>query len=237
VYDRCMPIKRWSFSALTIFERCPFWAKLKYEDRVPEPEFARGAAAVRGSQAHDNAERFVKGEVKLANELQSFAPEFDRLRELYAEGAISLESTLAFDQSWGRVADRSSSLWVKMVLDTRVELAPATRLVVDYKTGKKDGNEVKHAEQGQLYMVGEFAADPKLDTVWVEFWYLDLNVLTKVRYSREHYEAHKASFHRRGSNMTSATFFPPAPSKRNCRWCPYRSSRTGGTGHCAYAKD
>ena len=232
-----MPIKRWSFSALTIFERCAFWAKLKYEDRVPEPEFSRGPAAVRGQQAHDDAERFVQGKVKLARELESFAPEFHRLRELYAEGTVELESTLAFDNDWSRVADRSAGLWVKMVLDTRVQLAPATRLVVDYKTGKKDGNEVKHAEQGQLYMVSEFAADPKLADVWVEFWYLDLDVLTKVHYPREHYEAHKASFHRRGSAMTSANFFPPSPSKRNCRFCPYRSSRTGGTGHCAYAKD
>jgi len=232
-----MLIKRWSFSAITVFESCCYRAQLKYVDRIPEPEFSRGAAAVRGSETHTDAERFVKGEVKLARGLERFVPEFHRLKELYAEGAVSVESTLAFDSAWARVADRSAGVWVKAILDTRVRLAAATRLVVDYKTGKKDGNEVKHADQGQLYMVTEFAADPKLQTVWVEFWYLDLNVITKVRYTRQHYEAYKASFTKRGSRMTSATFFPPSPSRRNCRYCPYRSSRTGGTGHCAYSKE
>lgn len=230
-----MSIKAWSHSRLGVFEQCPLRAKLAYIDKIPEPERPlppgkREHANDRGSRVHDAAEIYVKEPIELLPELKAFADEFKALRALYKTGKVSLEGEWGFDRDWNPVSYYDPKTWLRMKLDAFVRVTDTHAVVIDYKTGRKFGNEVKHAEQGQLYQLGVFMRYPDLQTVDVEFWYTDQDDLTHMHYRRDQGLRFYKNFDNRGNAITSCTDFKPNPNIFNCRWCPYKSK--GGSGHC-----
>jgi hypothetical protein len=227
-------INTWSYSRLCVFEQCKLRAKLAYIDRIPEPERPLPPGKTehandRGTRIHTAAELFVKGGVELIPELQTFHEELLRLRELYSEGKVSLEGEWAFDKDWTPTAWSSNSAWARVKLDAFVRMSKTHGVVIDYKTGKLFGNEVKHAEQGQLYQLAAFLRYPELQVIDVEFWYTDQNDITHMRYTVDQGMRFFRNFNDRGTAITSATEFPPNPNMFSCRWCPYGPR---GTGHC-----
>ena len=225
-------IPTWSFSRIQDFEQCKRRAKLKYLDKIPEPERPLPPGRTehandRGTRIHDAGERFARGGIELIPELQKFKPEFERLKALYATGNVSLEGEWAMDRSWEPVAWASSDAWLRLKLDALVFLSPTEAVAIDYKTGKRYGNEVKHNEQLQLYQLVTFLRYPKLETIHVELWYLDVDELVTVTYTRNQGLRFRRSFENRGNAMTTCTEFPPNPNIFSCRWCPYK-----GTEHC-----
>lgn len=227
-------IKAWSFSRLSIFEQCKLRTKLAYIDRIPEP--ARPLppgktehANDRGTRIHDAAERFVRGGVELLPELRSFRPEFMRLRDLFDEGKVGLEGEWAIDQDWNPVAWSSSDCWGRIKLDAFVHLDKHHGVVIDYKTGRKNGNEIKHAEQCQLYQLAAFMRYPDLEVIDVELWYTDQDEITHMRYTRAQGLRFFQKFHNQAVRMTTETEFPANPNVFSCKWCPYGPR---GTGDC-----
>ena len=227
-------IKTWSYSKLVTFEQCPKRAKLQYVDRIPEPERVLPPGKTehandRGTRIHEAAERFVKGGVELIDELGSFKDEFYQLRDLYKQGKVSLEGEWGNDRDWNPVAWMSDNVWVRLKLDAMVRINNDNAVIIDYKTGKKIGNEVKHTEQGQIYAVGALTRYPELDGITVEFWYTDQNDVTVRTYTPADVARFRDRFTERGSRITSETVFPAKPNIFNCKFCPYGS---WGTGHC-----
>lgn len=227
-------IEAWSYSRLNTFEQCKLRAKLAFIDKIPEPErpLPPGKsehASDRGTRIHDAAERFVRGGIELIPELKTFSEEFHKLRELYAAGKVSLEGEWAIDKDWNPVAWMSSSAWGRIKLDAFVRTSKTHAVVIDYKTGKRFGNEIKHAEQGQLYQLASFMRYPEIEHIDVEFWYTDQNELSHLSYTRDQGLRLFQRFNTRGTAMTSATEFPPNPNVFTCKWCPYGPN---GTGHC-----
>lgn len=229
-----MTISAWSYSRLVTYEQCPLRARLAYVDRIPEPERPLPPGKTehandRGTRVHTGAELFVQQDVELLPELRSFDPEFRRLRELYKQGKVSLEGEWAVDRDWNDTHWRSSNAWGRIKLDAFVRLNKEEGVVIDYKTGKKFGNEIKHAEQGQLYQLAAFLRYPELEVIDVEFWYTDQNDLSHMRYTRDQGMRFFNNINRRAIEMTEAKDFPARPSVFSCRWCPYGPN---GTGHC-----
>jgi len=227
-------INTWSYSRLTTFEQCKLRAKLAYIDRIPEPERPLPPGKTehandRGTRIHNAAELFVQGGIELIPELHSFREEFLRLRELFKQGKVSLEGEWAVDRNWEPTAWHSSNVWARIKLDAFVRMSKTHGVVIDYKTGKKFGNEIKHAEQCQLYQLAAFLRYPELEVIDVELWYTDQNDLTHMRYTREQGLRFFQNFDRRGHAVTDTTEFPPNPNIFSCRWCPYGPR---GTGHC-----
>lgn len=227
-------IPAWSYSRLAVFEQCKLRAKLAFLDRIPEPERPLPPGKTehandRGTRIHDAAERFVQGGIELIPELKSFSAELHRLRELYKEGKVGLEGEWAVDDEWEPVAWRSSDAWVRIKLDAFVRLSKTHAVVIDYKTGKKFGNEIKHAEQCQLYQLAAFLRYPELEVIDVELWYTDQDDLTHMRFTRDQGLRFFKNFDDRGHKMTTTTEFPPSPNMFSCKWCPYGPR---GTGHC-----
>jgi len=221
-------IKTWSFSRLDSFEKCRYRAKLQYLDKIPEPPrpLPPGKsehANDRGTRIHECAEAFVKGGVELVPELKDFSDPLIELRELYKQGFVSLEGEWAFDRDWAPTAWMSNNTWCRMKLDAFVQETPTHARVIDFKTGRKYGNEIKHTEQGQLYQLGAFLKFPDLETINVEFWYTDQGAdsATELHFTRANGTAYFDKFHKRGSNLTDATEFPPNPNAYSCKWCPY----------------
>ncbi len=233
-----MTIKAWSHSRLVVFEQCKFQAQLKFVDRVPEPPRPLPPGKTehandRGTRVHLAAEAYTKGGVELVKELEWFAPEYKQLRSLYAEGRVSLEGEWAFDREWRPTAWMSSDTWCRIKCDHIVFVDEEFAIVGDLKTGKRYGNEVKHAEQMQLYQLGVFLKYPKMKKVVVELWYSDLNELHSQEFRRDQGLRFAPAFEKRGEAMTTCDDFQPNPNKFSCKWCPYKPEKLGGTGHCS----
>lgn len=225
-------IKSWSFSSLEVFEKCPYWAKLKYVDKVPEPQ---NKYAARGTAIHDAAEAFVRGDVPtLIPELTCYADELRKLRELYAEGRVIVEQDWAHNKTWDTTDWKAEDAWLRLKLDFLVLMDADLAMVVDLKSGKKHGNEIKHAQQGQLYTGCTFLRYPKLKRIITEFWYADQNDISQVVYTPQQAAKFLADFDRRGKAMTEAKNFPAKPSIFSCKWCPYRPEDAGGDGSCEF---
>jgi hypothetical protein len=218
-----------------MFENCKFAAWLKHDQRIPEPEKPLRPGQLelpnnRGTRVHKGAEDYVVSAIKTQlPEMRHFGAEFDHLRYLHTKGVVSLEGEWAVDLNWVPIAWQLG--WHRSKLDAIVFPNEWSAIVIDYKTGRRFGNEVKHAEQTQLYALNAVLRYPKLEEVHTELWYLDQDELTSATFSRQQVLRLKTSWDRRGKAMTSAKEFPPNPNIHSCRWCRY-GTNDGGTGHC-----
>lgn len=123
--------------------------------------------------------------------------------------------------------------WLRLKLDAMVHVSETEAISIDYKTGRKFGNELKHAEQLQLYQLVCFLRYPKLEVVTTELWYLDQDELTAGTFTRAQGLRFKRSWDARGTRLTTATEFRPNPTVHTCKYCPYGPEHLGGTGHCS----
>ena len=226
-------VKAWSFSRLQNFEECPLRIKFSVLDKIPEPPRPKPPngkehANDRGSRIHDHAELFVRDEVqKPCYEMRHFQPEFDNLKKRFHVEQVELENMWCFDSDWNPVPSNDfANTWVRIKLDAMVFPTETHGVVIDYKTGKKFGNEPKHAHQAQLYQLGAFLRYPDLQEVTTEFWYLDQDQITKMHFTRKQGLRYWRPFNTRGLKMTSETEFKPKPNGYSCRFCPYGPKET-----------
>lgn len=228
-------IKSWSYSRLLDFESCPLKAKLKIIDRIPEPERPLPAGKTehandRGTRVHNEVEAYLKGEGEFPQEARHFKDEIESLKKHYAAGRVSLEGEWAFNRNWEPVDWLNG--WVRLKLDANVHLNGTHAAIIDYKTGRKFGNEVKHGEQLQMYALSVFLKYPQIEHVTCELWYFDVNDLTALDVVRPIGLRFLKPFDRRGRAMTDATEFSPNPNTYSCQYCPYHPAK--GTGDCQY---
>jgi RecB family exonuclease len=222
----------WSFSRLGDFEKCKRMYKIKHLDKVPEPERPLPPGKTehandRGSRVHDCAEHYVSGKAPAVSEMKKFATEFEHLRRLYPSGIVTLEQEWGHDREWD-IAPWNSA-WLRLKLDALVRASDIEAVVIDYKTGRKFGNEVKHAQQLQLYALSTFLRFPELEIVHAELWYLDVDDITSQTFTRDQALRFRRAFNNRGTALTDCSSWPANPNKFSCQWCPYGPD---GTGHC-----
>ena len=222
-------IKTASYSRLIDFETCRFKAYLKHVAYVPDPK--PNTASLRGTAIHETIETWMRGNGPASPEaMKHFDKELNALQRRHQEGLVSLEGKWGFNQQWEPTEYKKA--WLKMKADAIVTLAPTKAIVIDYKTGKRFGNELKHGEQCQLYAIATFIRNPKLEEIITELWYFDQNELASYPMTRKAATYAMKSFDKRLKRMTSATDFPPNPNAFSCKYCPYKSNDLGGTGHC-----
>ena len=221
------PLPTWSFSSLSVFEQCPYRSKLSKIDRIPEPS---GAAAERGSRIHLEIEEFIQGNsTDLSKDARKhFEHLIYEMRAEYEAGKVRIEEDWGFTKEWEPVADwEDPRLWTKAKLDVFYRTSPESASVKDWKTGRKFGNEIKHAQQLQLYIIAAFLRYPELEIVHGEMVYLDKGEKLEAVYTREEAMLFVDSWTRRGLKMTTATEFNPKPSFEACRWCPHGKIQDG----------
>jgi hypothetical protein len=223
----------WSFSRYDTWSKCPYRAKLQYVDRCAVPE---NPHATRGTMLHENAQGWVQGTVaELHQDLGKFADELARLKALYAQGKVIIEQEWAWTKDFAAQCDwKDKDAWVRMKVDFGVHLADDSFLVVDLKSGKKAGNEIKHTEQGQMYVVGSMLRFPQVDKVRTEFWYADHDDTMDNDYTAERAASLLKVWTDRGNRVTNGVY-PPKPNIFSCKWCPFRQVEDGGSGVCEHA--
>ena len=227
--DKDKPLKKpdafglvpaWSYSTLKTFEECPYRIYISKVRKVREPS---GPAAERGSKIHQEAEDFVNGKLtEFPGSLVKFEDEFHQLKKLYIDGQVELEGEWAFTVDWGQTKWMSTDCWARVKLDAYIQEDQTSARVIDYKTGKKIGNEIPPSQQCLLYALAAFMRSPELEYVSSELWYLDHGETTTVPYTREEALMFLPGIHERAIKMTTCDDFAPNPSKNNCKWCSYK---------------
>jgi len=213
-------VRTWSYSALKVFEECPYRTYISRVKKITEPT---NPAAKRGSDIHQQAEDYVKGTLEeFPDTLNKFKKEFETLRELFAEAKVELEGEWGFSIDWKPVAWVEPRTWARIKLDALVHEDETSARVIDYKTGKKFGNEIAHSQQCLLYAIGTFFRYPNLEFVQTELWYLDKGETTIKQYTRAEAMHFAPGFHTRAIKMTTCVDFEPKPSKNACKWCSYK---------------
>lgn len=211
----------WSYSKLLDFEQCAYRYRLKHIDRVPEEKHE---AADRGTAIHTMAENFVLGKIKsVPTELLKFSDDFIALRTRYKERLVSLEGEWGFNKDW--IPAPYKTAWLRMKADAvAFNNVKSEAIVIDYKTGRRFGNEIKHGEQVQLYALATAIRVPSVKRVRVELWYLDKDELTSVDYTRTQAISFVKPFGKRAARIDAAhdkNAFPPNPNAFSCQFCPY----------------
>lgn len=210
-------IRSVSYSKLIDFEQCKYRVKLKHIDKIPEE---KSEAADRGTKIHLAAEHYVRGKIKqLPQELRKFAVEFEALRARFKKKQVSLEGEWGFNHNWEPCDYKHA--WLRIKADAVIHIDTTNAVVVDFKTGKSFGNEIKHGEQIQLYAIATLLRHPELENITVELWYLDVDDLVTRTMTRAQALRHMQPFEKRLVRITKATEFPANPNIFSCKWCAY----------------
>lgn len=226
-----------SFSRAAVFQQCKYRAFLQYVQKIAEPPRSLPPGKTehandRGTRLHDVGEQYVRGNIDaLSPEWKHFAAEMEKMRRLFAVGNVSLEGEWGMNGDWEIDAWNSITTWLRLKLDSIVFLSPTEAVVIDYKSGKRFGNELKHHDQVLLYQLCAFLRFPDLEVVHTELWYIDQNELITQTFRRDQGLRFKRKFDQQFKEITNCTEFPPNPNKFSCQYCPYTTG-PGGTGHC-----
>lgn len=220
-----------SFSILLQFEKCPYSTYLAKIKKIPQ-DF--GPAADRGSQLHKDAENFLLHDAPLTADLaKHYRERFNSLKEHYKNypETVHVEEDWCVDKNWLPTGWLSNDCWFRAKLDVLIIDHDDCALIIDYKSGKKFGNEIKHTQQGQVYMIHTFLRYPELKTLETQFWYLDQpeNQLLTKTYQRQDLDKYLVPLEKRAQRVTDATVFPAKPNAINCKWCSFKQE------HCQYA--
>lgn len=223
-------LKSWSFSKLMVFEECPYRAKLTWIDKIPnnQPQ----TAADRGTQIHQEAEDYVTGKAGITHNLRHFEDDFAALAEHFKAGRVTCEEEWGFDDQWRPTGWKTA--WLRLKADAVCHLSRTHAVVVDYKTGRRFGNEIKHARQLQLYALCALIRYPEVEKVTCELWYLDQNELADFTMHRKQLAKYLKLFDRSGQEFTTETEFPPKPNRFSCAYCPYSPAKQGD---CSFGVD
>lgn len=221
-------LRSWSYSKLLDYEQCPLRFKMRHIDSVPE---AKSPAADRGTAIHQLAEDFTRGNCKhLPNELVKFKEEFHVMQREYKAKNVCLEGEWGFNKDWEPCEYKTA--WLRMKADAVVHKKHNSEaVVIDYKTGKRFGNELKHGEQVQLYAIATAIREPWIKNITVELWYLDLDELHANTYTRSQALSFVNSFDKRANKLTKAEEFLPQPNIFTCKWCPYGPNKDNVCPH------
>lgn len=234
-------VKAWSFSTLKKFENCQWAVKLGKVDKI---YVESGEAAQRGTLIHDGCEAWVRGKIPELpadgrTKFDAFSADFAQLREDFRAGKVSLEDDWGIRKDWSPCDWDDEELWGRAKLDGFVMENENSCVIIDYKTGKKFGNEMKHADQGLSYALHAMHRYPELDVFKVEFWYIDEGVKMIRSFNRRQLSMLLLRYHNRAVKLTTTRDFIPSANAHTCRFCEYgcNTNRDGvayGNGACGF---
>ncbi len=231
-------ITAWSYSRYRDWKRCPFYAKCKHVDRMPEP----GSPAMdRGGKVHKMAQDYVEAKrapTKISEELACFEVEFKDLRKMKA----LCENEWAFTREWQPTGWFDTDAWLRVKMDVHYVNTKQNRLyVTDHKTGKVSDD---FEEQEELYAIGGLLMYPTVDDVCVQFWYLDAGEISSTGvghgskdptaadkaaggiYTRDQLPALLKKWEKKVAPMLADTRFPPKANWA-CGRCAFSKAKSG----------
>ena len=213
--------RHWSYSSWSTFSTC----RLKYfYQYIEKRKITTSYAMARGTAVHSKAEQYALGNLKggVPPELSKFETEFKELRKRSPRPLV--EEWIRLDKQWNPLPENAPAFFVGR-LDLRV-LEPKQKRygIIDHKTGRFRPT---HFDQGDLYTVAAHALMPEAESAWWEFWYLDYGEVKSAELTGKRIESLRGTWHDRGMQVVTATKFDATPSTFGCRYCDFRSDKSG----------
>lgn len=229
----------WSYSRYRDYDKCPYYAKLKHLDKIPDGPPGGSPAMARGSAIGKMAEDFVKGTLKkLPMELKLFEAEFKAAQALRMKN-VFVEESWCFNRDWQPVAWNDwDNVWFRVKQDLcGIDEATNVLVPVDHKTGKyREGELGSYIEQLEIYSLGGMCEFPEVTGASPRLWFLDEGVIypqingDEIYYDRSELEQLKRKWTAKVKPMFADTTFRPKPNAK-CQYCAYSCAK-GGT--CRY---
>lgn len=218
-------ITAWSYSRLAAYELCPLQAKLKFVDKIKEPD---SAAMQRGNQLHKAIASFLQGNAEGVPREAIQHPAIERLIvELGQFPERIVEQQWGFTHNWQPTAWFGDSTWFRSILDVGVVYADLTAEAVDWKTGKRYGSNMDQMKSQAVAMFGRFKP---LTNVTVRLAYLDTapgdDAFEIAEVKKHEVPSIQADFEKRVAKMVSDTLFAPRPNHK-CRFCAFSKDKGG----------
>jgi hypothetical protein len=221
-------ITAWSFSRWALYEKCPRKFKFTHIDKLPE---MKGRALIRGTQIHDEAEKFVTGAIKkFPQSLKYFEEEFRNLVRGYEKGLVRPEEMHCFGDEFQPHSDPfHPGVWLRVKTDATLQYRDeGLAVVVDYKTGRVQPE--PYWEQLDLYALATMLMYTWAESVQVELWFLDHGVILPddgdLTYTRDDIPRLQKEWRSRVRRMFADRRFAPTPGE-TCRWCAWARSKGG----------
>lgn len=237
-------IKTTSLSREQCYSNCPRQAYLKFAAKIPGPERVvpegQEAANVRGIRLHEEIADFITGKTDtLSEDIEHRRDVIISIREANNShiDTVAVEERWCFNDAWEVVNDRDwDNLWFIVIADAVNFIEDDECEIYDWKSGKKQYNEIKHGWQLLIYAVATFMKFPELERVYANLEYIDVNESTTLELTRAKAMSHFLRVNGKLLAVTKARSFPPTPSRNHCRFCDYKTgpidANTDGTGHC-----
>lgn len=227
-----MTVKRitaWSFSRWAAHSGengCPFKAKLKFIDRLPEPS---APAMARGGVIHKLAEKALKApRLIVPPELKTVRPALTGLRKLKAQ----VELELCLTRDWVKTGWFDVNAWLRIKIDAIAARDKHHRVVevVDWKTGKYRPDSKEYGLQLELYGAGTLSAYAHVEEVHAALIFTDHDQKaappSKATFTRADLPGLIQAWEGRIRPMLADTRFAPRPGWY-CRYCHFRKANKG----------
>lgn len=208
----------WSYSRLSLYEKCPLQYKFRYVDKIKEEE---SKALRNGIKKHNLCEEYLKGDrARIPKGVCQISDSLKRLKKMEA-----------VPEEWWNLTDTWESSnkksWLVGKVDAYCFPHDDVMEITDFKTGKPYKKE--HKDQLRLYAtMGLCIYD--VGTVVAKADYIDTGKSVSYIWCIDDLSELKVSWEDRAVSLTEATFYPPRPNYY-CNWCSF--SRVRG-GPCNY---
>ena len=194
--------------------------KLKYIERVAEPEIQPGDPRERGIRVHTALENYLVNGAPLPREALKLQDLYESIRDM----APRCEEIWWFDDRWQRCSEENK--WLTCIQDVHVTFDDVS-MSIDHKTGKRFGNELKHHAQMTTYSVANWCDNPNFAKYIAEFLYVDQGDVWSVTFRPEELERKRADLDREVTKMMDDKVFRPRPNIVTCKYCPYGPRQLG----------
>ena len=211
-------VTSWSFSGLKQLANCPYSV---YLQRVEKHRAPPAPALTRGSEVHEMCEQYLKGTVlEVPEEFSQWTDRLNELRDLTEQGTCWPERELAFDKDWELTGWFDDNCWARFKSDVIVQEDETSYHIIDWKTGRAQGNEFAHSEQLKYYAVALGMAIPEAEFIKATMAYLDHGTQTLEKtFTREEIVYFLPLVTERALKMTNRECWPATPSDSACRFC------------------
>lgn len=263
---------RASFSRLEYYNTCPQAFKYKYIDKLQplsapkmldENGNEKPPAWFRGTVIHQAMDDYINGvRDDLIPELYSLKPDIEEARILKKKDPkrVLTEQNKYFDEDYNIIDMDSLSEDEKsvtsggdpcpkeyhalVIIDLLIFNEDFTEArVIDLKSGKRNGNEVKHQKQTQMYALFISIEYPNVQNFITEIWYCDLHGLTVVKdYTKEKIQVYFNYWDRCIMQMKNDTNYFSKPHEKSCFFCEWglqehSNKWVNKLGKCTDSKD
>jgi hypothetical protein len=204
----------WSYSALNLFETCPYKYKQLKITKAFKDEM--GPAGLWGDRVHKALERRVRDGDPLPEGMQQFEPVAARI--CASKGEVIAEQKVCLNSDFKPVTFFAKDAWVRGILDVSIKYDD-TLVVLDYKLGKRKID----IDQLRLFAALGFELFPEVSKIRTGYLWLKTNQTDMEPFTRDQKPDIWGGFLPRVQRLERAVDEGHWPKKPNglCRqYCP-----------------